>query len=36
MYDAGTREYTRLPLLDTGDNILDNRIMLDVAIRAED
>lgn len=35
MYDAGTPDFRRLPLVDSAGRVLDNRIVLDVVIRVE-
>jgi len=35
MYNAATPDFRRLPLLDDEGNVLDNRIVLDTAIRVE-
>jgi 4-amino-4-deoxy-L-arabinose transferase-like glycosyltransferase len=35
MYDASTPDFRRLPLVDSAGNVLDNRIVLDVALQVE-
>ncbi len=35
MYDAGTPDFRRLPLVDSAGNVLDNRIVLGVPLRIE-
>jgi hypothetical protein len=35
MYDASTPDFRRLPLVDSAGNVLDNRIVLDVAVQVE-